>query len=84
MVDFAAGLATGLAAGGSRPLAGKRIGLVAQTMGEGVAPAIDEAVRAAARHLESLGATVEEVRRRLGGSACGSLGWAGGRVRVEH
>ncbi|PNW77502.1 hypothetical protein CHLRE_10g439400v5 [Chlamydomonas reinhardtii] len=61
VVDFAAGLATGLAAGGSRPLAGKRIGLVAQTMGEGVAPAIDEAVRAAARHLESLGATVEEV-----------------------
>jgi Asp-tRNA(Asn)/Glu-tRNA(Gln) amidotransferase A subunit family amidase len=66
-VDYAAGLAPALAAGGSRPLAGKRIGLVSQTLGEGVAPAIDAAVRAAARHLESLGATVEEVSGPRGG-----------------
>ncbi|KAG2501198.1 hypothetical protein HYH03_001012 [Edaphochlamys debaryana] len=58
--DFTAGLlpASALA---SRPLAGKRIGLVAETLGEGVAGPINDTVRAAARHLEALGATVEEV-----------------------
>lgn len=32
-----------------------------ETLGEGVAPEVNEAVRAAARHFEALGATVEEV-----------------------
>ncbi|GLC34522.1 hypothetical protein PLESTB_001252100 [Pleodorina starrii] len=61
-VDFAAGLLpVESLQGGSRPLAGRRIGLVVETLGEGVAPEIEGAIRAAARHLESLGAVVEEV-----------------------
>jgi hypothetical protein len=59
--DFAAGLLPA-ASLSSRPLAGKRLGLVTQTLGEGVAPEVNEAIKQAARHLESLGATVEEVR----------------------
>ncbi|GIL94464.1 hypothetical protein Vretimale_664 [Volvox reticuliferus] len=61
-VDFAAGLLPAESLqGGNRPLAGRRIGLVTETLGEGVASEIDAAIRAAARHLESLGAVVEEV-----------------------
>lgn len=63
--NFAEGL---LAAGhlGSQPLKGKRLGLVTQTMGEGVQPAVQEALLAATKHLESLGAVVEEVGGVLG------------------
>lgn len=39
-----------------------------ETLGEGVAPEVNEAVRAAARHYEALGATVEEVS--AGQEAC--------------
>ncbi|KXZ47016.1 hypothetical protein GPECTOR_38g252 [Gonium pectorale] len=61
--DFAARLLPPeqLGGGGSRPLAGRRIGLVRETLGEGVEPAVEAAVRGAAAHLESLGAVVEEV-----------------------
>ncbi|GAX77434.1 hypothetical protein CEUSTIGMA_g4879.t1 [Chlamydomonas eustigma] len=45
----------------SKPLAGKRLGLVTQTLGQGVDPEVEVAIREAARHLESLGAVVEEV-----------------------
>lgn len=48
---------------GSSPLSGMRVGLVAQTLGEGVQAEVEEAVRGAAAHMASLGATVEEVRR---------------------
>jgi Asp-tRNA(Asn)/Glu-tRNA(Gln) amidotransferase A subunit family amidase len=46
----------------SQPLAGKTLGLVAQTMGDGVDASVKDAVRAACAHMESLGATVVEVR----------------------
>jgi aspartyl-tRNA(Asn)/glutamyl-tRNA(Gln) amidotransferase subunit A len=61
--DFAAGL---LAASqlSSKPLAGKRIGVVRQAMGEGVETGVHDAVTAAVTHLEALGADVEEVRGR--------------------
>ncbi|KAK3261394.1 hypothetical protein CYMTET_29697 [Cymbomonas tetramitiformis] len=46
---------------GSRPLEGQCIGLISQTMGEGVEASVREQVNAAAKHLESLGATIKEV-----------------------
>ena len=58
--DFAAGLQPA-SAFASKPLAGLRLGLVMETLGEGVAPEINGAISAAAKHLESLGAVVEEV-----------------------
>ena len=45
--------------GGSAPLRGIKIGLVAQTLGEGVQQGVNDAVLAAARHMEGLGAVVE-------------------------
>ncbi len=65
MEDFAA-LLRPASSMDSRPLAGKRIGLVTQTLGEGVQPEVEAAVRRAAKHLESLGAVVEEVSGRGG------------------
>lgn len=58
--DFAAGLlpASQLP---SKPLEGKRIGVVRQAMGEGVEAGVHDAVTAAVTHLEALGAHVEEV-----------------------
>ena len=58
--DFAAGLAPA-AALGDRPLAGKRAGVIAATLGAGVAPGVAAAVQRAVAHLQSLGAEVEEV-----------------------
>ncbi|KAG1673670.1 hypothetical protein FOA52_010538 [Chlamydomonas sp. UWO 241] len=60
VVDYAA-LLCPLSQMASSPLSGRRVGLVVQTLGEGVAPEVEAAVRAAAAHLESLGAVVEEV-----------------------
>lgn len=60
MPDLAAGLLP-VGSLSSRPLAGRRAGLVVQTLGEGVSPAVEAAVRAAAAHLQALGAEVEEV-----------------------
>ncbi|CAI5970610.1 unnamed protein product [Closterium sp. NIES-64] len=46
---------------GSKPLTGVRFALVQETMGAGVDADVVQAVRAAAAHYETLGATVEEV-----------------------
>lgn len=46
---------------GSRPLTGIKLGLITETMGEGVDADVLSAVRAAVSHLESLGASVQEV-----------------------
>lgn len=61
MPDFAASLlpASDMPA---RPLEGKRIGVIRQTMGEGVTAGVHAAVQAALKHLEQLGATVTEAR----------------------
>ena len=46
---------------GSAPLAGQVFGLVKETLGEGVDPAVEAAIRKSAAHIESLGGIVEEV-----------------------
>ncbi|KAF5831176.1 amidase signature domain-containing protein [Dunaliella salina] len=45
----------------SRPLQGKRMALIKETLGEGVEPQVQAAIMQAAKHYESLGAVVEEV-----------------------
>lgn len=50
-----------MAQGDARPLAGRRVGLVRETVGAGVDPRVASAVRAAADALAALGAEVEEV-----------------------
>jgi aspartyl-tRNA(Asn)/glutamyl-tRNA(Gln) amidotransferase subunit A len=59
--EFSAGLlpAQQLA---SRPLEGRRVGLILETTGEGVHAGVLGAVYAALQHLQDLGAVVEEVR----------------------
>ncbi|GBF93284.1 aspartyl glutamyl-tRNA amidotransferase subunit A [Raphidocelis subcapitata] len=59
-VDFAAALQP-LDRLPSRPLAGKRVGVIAQTMGAGVSAGVAAAVQGAIKQLEALGAEVEEV-----------------------
>lgn len=51
---------------GSSCLQGLRVGLITQTIGEGVAPGVTAAVDGALRHLQQLGAAVEEVRHSTG------------------
>ena len=46
---------------GSSPLKGKKIGLIRETVGEGVSAGVNAAVQAAIKQLEQLGAVVEEV-----------------------
>lgn len=46
---------------GSQPLKGRRIGVIKQTMGEGVDAGVHDAVQAALAHLAQLGAEVAEV-----------------------
>lgn len=58
--DFAAQLAA-VDTFQSRPLAGKRVAVVRELMGAGVDAGVDAAVQRAINHLESLGATLEEV-----------------------
>ena len=58
--DFAAGLRPA-AELPDRPLAGRRLAVVAETRGAGVAPGVSAAMDRALRHLESLGAEVGEV-----------------------
>ncbi len=69
MPNFAAGLPAA-AALPSRPLAGRRLGVVAQA--RGASPGVAAALDAALAHLERLGAEVGEVRE---------LRWD--RVRVQ-
>ena len=58
--DFAEGLqiASDL---DSSPLKGKKIGWIRETLGDGVDAGVHDAVENALRHLESLGASVNEV-----------------------
>ncbi|KAK9822511.1 hypothetical protein WJX81_008348 [Elliptochloris bilobata] len=58
--DFAAGLQP-VRELSDRPLAGRRLAVVAETRGAGVAPGVSGAVDRALAHLESLGAEVGEV-----------------------
>ncbi|CAL8464275.1 g3810 [Coccomyxa elongata] len=58
--DFAEGLPEASSLN-SRPLAGKRIGIIRETVGAGVAAGVSDAFTRAAKHLESLGADVDEV-----------------------
>jgi aspartyl-tRNA(Asn)/glutamyl-tRNA(Gln) amidotransferase subunit A len=46
----------------SRPLQGKRIGIIQETVGQGVSAGVNAAFDRAAKHLESLGAKVDEVQ----------------------
>lgn len=46
----------------SKPLQGKRIGIITDNMSKGVAPGVATAVQASIAHLESLGAQLDEVR----------------------
>lgn len=50
----------GLSQISDRPLLGKKIGLIRETLGDGVSRDVESAIRNAAKHLESLGAVVEE------------------------
>ena len=59
--DFALGLAPADQLS-SRPLEGKRVGIIRESMADSVTAPVLEAVRRAARHLESLGADISEVR----------------------
>jgi len=45
----------------SKPLAGVRIGIIQETLGEGVANGVISSIKGAASHLEQLGSLVEEV-----------------------
>lgn len=60
MPDFTAGLQPASALG-STPLSGMRVGVIQQTMGEGVAAGVTAAVNGALQHMQQLGAVVEEV-----------------------
>lgn len=60
MPDFTAGLQSADALGSS-PMSGVRVGVIQQTMGEGVAAGVTAAVNSALQHMQQLGATVEEV-----------------------
>lgn len=46
---------------GSKPLAGLKIGIISETVGDGVDEDVLLAVRQAVAHLESLGASIREV-----------------------
>ena len=52
---------------GSTPLSGVRVGVIQQTMGEGVAAGVTAAVNGALEHMQQLGATVEQVGQQLSG-----------------
>lgn len=54
----------------SRPLEGLRIGIVQQMMGAGISEGVTSAVQQAYKHLESLGAILQEVRWRRFTNAC--------------
>ncbi|GMH33424.1 hypothetical protein BSKO_01258 [Bryopsis sp. KO-2023] len=45
----------------SRPLEGKRLGIISETLGEGVDSAVVDGIKKATQHLESLGAQVDEI-----------------------
>ena len=57
--DFAAGLLP-LEQLGSAPLAGRRLAVIQETSGEGVDEGVAEALAGAVKHLEGLGAVVDQ------------------------
>ena len=59
--DFGAGLLP-VEQLGSTPLAGRRLAVIQETSGEGVDAGVSAALAAAVKHLEGLGATVDQVR----------------------
>ncbi len=61
VTDFAAALPS-VDSLNSKPLRGKRIGVIAEMMQGGIAPGVISAVQNSIKHLESLGADVSEVR----------------------
>lgn len=60
VTDYAAALSAAGALS-SRPLQGKKIGVITEMMQGGVAPGVASAVQNSIRHLESLGADISEV-----------------------
>ena len=60
VTDFAAALPS-VDSLNSKPLRGKRIGVIAEMMQGGIAPGVISAVQSSIKHLESLGADVSEV-----------------------
>lgn len=58
--DFAEGLSSSVDAI-SRPLLGKRLGIIKETVGEGVDPEVVRVFTRAVQHLELLGAELEEI-----------------------
>ena len=67
--DFAAQLRPS-SAFDSSPLRGRTVGLLKQLTGLGVDAAVNDAFEAACKHLESLGAVVEEVRTNCAPRRC--------------
>lgn len=65
--DFAAGLLP-LDGIKGKPLTGRRVAVIKETLGEGVDASVQAAVQAAMRHLKALGAEIAEVRRADVGS----------------
>jgi aspartyl-tRNA(Asn)/glutamyl-tRNA(Gln) amidotransferase subunit A len=49
----------------SRPLTGKRVGIIRENTGAGVSAGVSAAFQRAAQHVECLGATVEEVQTNM-------------------
>mmetsp|Transcript_14148 Transcript_14148/g.30237 ORF Transcript_14148/g.30237 Transcript_14148/m.30237 type:complete len:547 (-) Transcript_14148:113-1753(-) len=58
--DYISGLAR-LDDFASKPLAGKRLGVITETMGDGVEASVKNSIQAACKHYESLGAEVVEI-----------------------
>ena len=52
----------------SSPLAGRRLAVIQETAGEGVDAAVTASLAAAAKHLQNLGAEVEQASRLAGGA----------------
>ena len=46
---------------GSRPLEGLRVGLIRETLGEGVDSGVASVINRAVSHMEELGCTIKEV-----------------------
>ena len=67
--DFALGLAPADQLS-SQPLKGQRLGIIRESMAHSVTAPVLEAISQAARHLESLGAEISEVRGWRFGAFC--------------
>ena len=68
----------------SRPLQGRRIGIIRETVGEGLSAGVSAAFDRAARHLEALGAEVHEVKRPLRSDIIGEPNSLHGLQSYQH